>query len=83
MTLVTGKNFGIGRLEAYPQKLAYAYHADRAHSSVVGAFQAKVQIDDPVVVEDGAAAPAQHLVVAAMAPSHQMGPSSCSNIKRS
>jgi hypothetical protein len=42
-----------------------------------------VQIDDPVVVGDGAAAPAQHLVVAAMAPNHQMGPSSCSNIKRS
>jgi hypothetical protein len=40
----------------------------------------KFGIDDPAVVVAEAAAPAQHhLVAAAMAPNHQMGPSSCNS----
>ena len=60
---------------AYLQRVAYAYR--RPDSSVVGASQATPVVDDLGAWVDGAAAPGQHLAVAAKAPSHQRGPSSC------
>ena len=62
--------------QAYLQMLAYSYRR-QPDSSVAGAYQEKLAVDDPVAWEDEVAAPEQHLVAVATAPSHRMGPSSC------
>ena len=62
--------------QAYLQKPAYAY-CRQPDSSAVGAYQEKLAVDDQVAWADEVAAPEQHLVVVAKAPSHRKGPSSC------